>query len=244
MSVCLRGFQLRDVSTALNSSCNLDIHLFIHSPQTPLNSSPSFFTKNPVSVLYIIYTVTAGRQTVISREKRAQGQMAGNHVSCPQQGLIRMEQTQVVVDVLVLKGPYLKKKTQGTLGDLCKKINCSKRQVCFFSRALRIASGHWVGMGLGLHSYSDQGQGFEDHPSSDLNTYLTGYQGGAATSGKEEAGFSNPHSPLGDKYCSTADPGGRAFMPGDLHLSQVSYPNKSISCLPLCLLLNSFFKET
>ena len=31
------------------------------------------------------------------------------------------------------------------------------------------------GMGLDLHSDSDQGQEFEDHPSADLNTHPTRY---------------------------------------------------------------------
>ena len=35
------------------------------------------------------------------------------------------------------------------------------------------------GMVLGLHSYSDQRQEFEDHPSAELNTQLTRYKGGA-----------------------------------------------------------------
>ena len=57
-----------------------------------------------------------------------------------------------------------------------------------------------------LHSFSDQGPEFEDHPSADLNTHLTGYQGGATTPRKEEAGFSNPHAPGLIKLWSTGPP--------------------------------------
>ena len=41
-------------------------------------------------------------------------------------------------------------------------------------------------------------QEFEDHPSADLNTYLTRHHG-ASTPRKEEGVFSGPHSPLDDK---------------------------------------------
>ena len=37
---------------------------------------------------------------------------------------------------------------------------------------------------------------------------------------------------------------GSASLPARLHLSQASYPNTSISCLSLCLSLNSFCAET
>ena len=52
------------------------------------------------------------------------------------------------------------------------------------------------GVGLGLRSDLDQGQEFEDCPSADLNTHLTGSQGGASTLIKEEAVFSDL-TPLG-----------------------------------------------
>ena len=44
--------------------------------------------------------------------------------------------------------------------------------------------------------------------------------------------------------CSPFNPRGRVPSPAHLHLLQVSYINKSISCLSLCLLLNSFCAET
>ena len=44
--------------------------------------------------------------------------------------------------------------------------------------------------------------------------------------------------------CIPLNPPGRALSPAYLHLLQASYINKSISCLTLCLLLNSFCAET
>ena len=121
------------------------------------------------------------------------------------------------------------------LGEQCKfKQGFSIRQASLTSGGVRIASGHWVGDEIGLHSDSDQGQEFEDRPSADLNTHLIRYQGGAATPRKEEVGFSNPHSPWRIN-CSPSDPQGRASLPAHLHLSQVSYIDKSISCLSLSL---------
>ena len=52
-------------------------------------------------------------------------------------------------------------------------------------------------MGRGLHSDSDQGQAFEDHPSSDLNTYLgyTTLRRSYCFIKEEEAVLSDPHAP-------------------------------------------------
>ena len=44
--------------------------------------------------------------------------------------------------------------------------------------------------------------------------------------------------------CSPLNPRGRVPSSAHLHLLQVSYINTSISCLSLCLLLNSFCAET
>ena len=62
------------------------------------------------------------------------------------------------------------------LGDHCKlKKAIRTRQACVTGGGVRIASGPWVGDGIGLHSDSDQGQEFEDCPSADLNTHFTRY---------------------------------------------------------------------
>ena len=58
---------------------------------------------------------------------------------------------------------------------------------------MKITSGHWLGNGMKPALNSDQGPEFEDCPSAD--TQLTGYQGGATTPRKEEAGPSDPYAP-------------------------------------------------
>ena len=74
------------------------------------------------------------------------------------------------------KGPQLKRETWGTLGNHCKLITGSRKP----SEQSRLAP--WVevwelpqvvgwGKRGGLHSDSDQGQVFEDHPSADLNIH-------------------------------------------------------------------------
>ena len=134
------------------------------------------------------------------------------------------------------------------LRDHCKLINCSKEpseqgRLTWLVEVRELPRVIGWGMGWALHSDSDQGQESEDHPSVDLNTHLSGYQGGASTPRKEETGFPDPHPPWMTN-CSPPDPGGRASLPACLHLLQASYLNKSISCLSLCLLLNSFCPET
>ena len=110
------------------------------------------------------------------------------------------------------KGPQLKRKTQGTLGDHCKvnkllKKTISTSQACFLRRALRIVSGRWVGDEVRSAFRFRPRQEFEDRSSADLNTHLTGYQGGARTPRKEEAVFSDPHTPRMIKLQPTGSSG-------------------------------------
>ena len=74
------------------------------------------------------------------------------------------------------RGSQIEWETWGMLGDHCKlKKAIRTRQPCLTVGGVRIASGHWVGDEIGLHSDSDQGQEFEDRPSADVNTHLTRY---------------------------------------------------------------------
>ena len=66
-------------------------------------------------------------------------------------------------------------------------------------------------MGWGLHSDSDQGQEFENHPYADLNTHFNRYQVGAS---KERGGLSWHPLPLDDKT--------------------VTYLGAEFPCLPTC----------
>ena len=63
------------------------------------------------------------------------------------------------------------------------------------------------------------------------------------TSTQRRQSFLVVHFPLTIE-CIPLNPPGRALSPACLHLLQASYINKSISCLTLCLLLNSFCAET
>jgi len=86
------------------------------------------------------------------------------------------------------------------LGDHRKLINGPQKpsepgRIALTSGSARIAPGHWAGDGLRPAFRFRPRAGVEDRPSAHLNTHLSRYQGGAATPRKEEAVFSDPHSP-------------------------------------------------
>ena len=124
------------------------------------------------------------------------------------------------------------------LGDHFKLINCPPktirtRQSCLTSGGVRIASGHWVGNGIRPAFRFRPRAGVWEPPFWWFE--YTPYLIPRSTPEKEEVVFSHPHSPWMIN-CSPPEP-------ARLHLSQASYPNKSISCLSLWLLLNSFCVE-
>ena len=122
------------------------------------------------------------------------------------------------------------------LGDHCKLINCSKKPsaqggLAWPSGGMRIASDHWMGDGMRRAFRCRRRARIKGRPFSRFE--YTPYQmpRWSEDSQKGRGGIFQPPPALDDKTGAHQDLWGRASSPAHFHLSQVSYLNKSISCL-------------